>query len=166
MRFHTWILILSLLLFPVLALGQDETPLSSNRVVLVYITTALLLVTTPQMFGFGQREGHHSPHIERKRRPVSSIFRELGPTYVRRAYRMSEHDFWQLHRLIRPYLGITFQPPYSFPPPLASSFGFMARQQFLRCSEIFGSDHCCLPLARTSLLARVARSYRSSHGKY
>jgi hypothetical protein len=40
----------------------------------------------------------------RVRRDVSSIFREQGPYYVRRAYRMTESSFWELHRILQPYM--------------------------------------------------------------
>ena len=36
----------------------------------------------------------------RLRRTVSSIFKELGPDYTRRAYRMTENDFWFLSSLL------------------------------------------------------------------
>ena len=35
---------------------------------------------------------------------MSSIFYELGPYYVRRAYRMDSASFWKLHSLLKPYL--------------------------------------------------------------
>jgi hypothetical protein len=40
----------------------------------------------------------------RVRRSMGSIFREHGPYYVRRAYRMTEQSFWELHELLKPYL--------------------------------------------------------------
>ena len=44
-------------------------------------------------------------HYNRKRRPVREIFAELGPHYVRRAYRMDESSFWGLLWLTKKYLG-------------------------------------------------------------
>jgi hypothetical protein len=41
---------------------------------------------------------------ERERRSVESIFREYGPYYVRRAYRMDEESFWKLHDLLKPLM--------------------------------------------------------------
>ena len=38
------------------------------------------------------------------------IFEELGPTYVRRAYRMDENSFWKLHRLLYPFLRYNVNP--------------------------------------------------------
>ena len=38
--------------------------------------------------------------IRRKRKSVSDIFSELGPYYVRRAYRMDETQFWKLYNII------------------------------------------------------------------
>jgi hypothetical protein len=40
----------------------------------------------------------------RVRRKVSSIFREHGPYNVRRAYRMTESAFWELHALLEPHM--------------------------------------------------------------
>jgi DDE superfamily endonuclease len=41
---------------------------------------------------------------DRTRRTVASIFKEQGPYYVRRAYRMDEESFWKLHELLQPYM--------------------------------------------------------------
>ena len=38
--------------------------------------------------------------IKRKRRTVKDIFSELGRRYVRKAYRMDEHSFWHLHKVL------------------------------------------------------------------
>jgi hypothetical protein len=40
----------------------------------------------------------------RVRRKVKTIFREHGPYYVRRAYRMTESAFWDLHKLLQPHM--------------------------------------------------------------
>jgi hypothetical protein len=40
----------------------------------------------------------------RKRRTVMSVFEEIGPIGVKRAYRMSPESFWKLHKMIRPYM--------------------------------------------------------------
>ena len=40
--------------------------------------------------------------VVRHRKSVNSIFKELGPYYVRRSYRMREVDFWNLLDLISP----------------------------------------------------------------
>jgi hypothetical protein len=44
---------------------------------------------------------------DRVRRSVQSIFKEHGPYYVRRAYRMTEEAFWELHALLKPLMGST-----------------------------------------------------------
>jgi hypothetical protein len=41
---------------------------------------------------------------DRTRRTVASIFKEQGPYYVRRAYRMTEASFWELHELLKPHM--------------------------------------------------------------
>lgn len=48
--------------------------------------------------------------VRRVRRNVTSLFKELGPTYVRRAYRMEESDFWKLHRLLYIKIGYKVFP--------------------------------------------------------
>jgi hypothetical protein len=45
-----------------------------------------------------------SRHRDRKRRYVNDIFNELGPYYVRRAYRMEPASFWNLCRLLKPFV--------------------------------------------------------------
>ena len=56
---------------------------------------SLLAAADPELFdGKAKREG--KPHRERKRRYVNDIFNELGPHYVRRAYRMEPASFWKL----------------------------------------------------------------------
>ena len=47
----------------------------------------------------------------RIRRPVSSIFNELGAYYTRRAFRMTDVSFWKLHRLILKYTKYTIINP-------------------------------------------------------
>ena len=52
-------------------------------------------------------------HIARTRRPVNSLFRELGPHYTQRAYRMQEDDLWHLCNLLRPKIHHDIIPPPS-----------------------------------------------------
>ena len=42
--------------------------------------------------------------IHRQRASMQDIFRQLGPYYVWRSHRMTEDSFWNLHRLLRPFL--------------------------------------------------------------
>ena len=49
----------------------------------------------------------------RRRRSVGSLFRELGPYNTRRAYRMTEESFWELHRMIYPKMKYNIVPPSS-----------------------------------------------------
>jgi hypothetical protein len=51
-----------------------------------------------------QQKGVGSTTIQRNRQPVFTIFRELGPVYSRRAYRMSPETFYDLHLLLVPAL--------------------------------------------------------------
>jgi DDE superfamily endonuclease len=75
----------------------------------ITISTALLLCVTPEIFGdhdvgSKRKEERSSYHIKRVRKSVNEIFAQLGPHYVRRAYRMDEASFWKLCRILRPHL--------------------------------------------------------------
>jgi hypothetical protein len=50
------------------------------------------------------RRGPRDKPRDRCRRTMGSIFRERGPYYVRRAYRMTEEAFWELHLLLKPFM--------------------------------------------------------------
>jgi hypothetical protein len=70
-----------------------------------YLAVACMLVISlvPEAAGMQEkREGHR--HRTRKRKYVNDIFNELGPHYVRRAYRMESDSFWKLCRLLRPFV--------------------------------------------------------------
>jgi len=76
---------------------------------LLSITLAALFATVPEEFGChdnGQKKRAPSfvDHIKRARRCVHSIMAELGPSYVRRAYRMEPSSFWKLYQILRPEL--------------------------------------------------------------
>ena len=43
-------------------------------------------------------------HNDRQRRYINSIFKELTPPFVRRAYRMDAPSFWKLKYMLDPYL--------------------------------------------------------------
>ena len=45
-----------------------------------------------------------APFIPRRRKPLKEIFLELGPRLTRRAYRMTEESFYNLLRVLEPYL--------------------------------------------------------------
>ena len=45
-----------------------------------------------------------APTIPRQRQLVADIFEQLGPYYTRRAFRMQQTHFYQLHRLLLPHL--------------------------------------------------------------
>ena len=69
---------------------------------------SLLLALFPDEFGYGPVGLSRPPvyPIERRRRKVVDIFRELGPSYSKRAYRMSEESFFNLHKLLHKHLTI------------------------------------------------------------
>ena len=101
-------------------LADDDDDLSTcirSKLRLVTMMIALLLYTTPDAFGTPYVDScmpttikHNSPARRRKWKTVSSIFAELGPYYTRRAYRMTAEDFWNLHRLLFPYLRTVNKP--------------------------------------------------------
>jgi DDE superfamily endonuclease len=78
---------------------------------LIIMLVALLVSLFPEEFGFmSARPKRPSVYpIQRKRRMVSDIMRELGPGYTRRAYRMSTGSFFELHKLLHKHLN----PPRS-----------------------------------------------------
>jgi hypothetical protein len=91
--------------------------------------------------------------IPRKRRPVSSIFNELGPLYTRRAYRMPENDFW-LNRS-KPHIFDPFIPYFVF----KHAFQSFLHYEFVYHIEIVQS---IIPL-RLMLLTRFGASRRNPH---
>ena len=52
------------------------------------------------------QNGRRIPIVKRTRRPVSDVYRELGKTYFRRAYRMGYGTFKKIFRKISPKLKI------------------------------------------------------------
>jgi hypothetical protein len=110
MLLHLWTLFL---LLPIVVFSvPDDSDDFTNPLIIGYLYTALLLVMTPYLFD-GRPEGHSSTFIRRERRSISSIFRELGPLYTRRAYRMDGVSFWELHKKLRPYLKGRVRPASS-----------------------------------------------------
>ncbi|CAB9521960.1 unknown protein [Seminavis robusta] len=65
----------------------------------------LLVAADPELLGDkNDGRGGGKPHRYRKRKFVNDIFNELGPHYVRRAYRMEPASFWRLVRILQPYM--------------------------------------------------------------
>jgi DDE superfamily endonuclease len=106
---RAFIILAALLAMAVAGADGDEggLPMDDPSRLLIMLVS-LLMALFPEEFGYGigvatQRESVYP--IERKRRMVSDIMRELGPVYTRRAYRMSEDSFYELHSLLRKLLG-------------------------------------------------------------
>lgn len=100
-------LVVVILVATVVAAGGNEEPLmveDTGRMVLILIS--VLFSMFPEEFGFKEQASSSpaSPAIKRSRRLVSHIMKELGPTYTKRAYRMSEDSFFKLHRILWKYL--------------------------------------------------------------
>jgi hypothetical protein len=74
----------------------NDSALCEDKLQLVILLVSVLLFFFPEEFGFPQEETVARPSlfpIERERKFVSDIFRELGPTYSKRAYRMTPASF-------------------------------------------------------------------------
>jgi hypothetical protein len=94
------LLLLLLLLAAFRATGGHPLMVKSNFAV---VACALVVALAPDSLGLQARKKGHV-HRKRKRKYVNDIFNELGPYYVRRAYRMESTSFWKLCTLLRPYL--------------------------------------------------------------
>ena len=76
------------------------------------ITSALLEAYSEELEGDDETDPDEAWHPKklrkthngRERRYINSIFKELGPHYVRRAYRMESPSFWKLLAILDPYL--------------------------------------------------------------
>ena len=102
-----WMLLLTSFLPSVAASG----PITANKTLLITIVTCLLLLTQPKSFGLddtgieslaSSEDTSRLAPVERKRKVVNDIFRELGPTHQRRAHHMNDQAFWKLHRMLKP----------------------------------------------------------------
>ena len=108
------------LLCCILLIGVSEAASATRRIMgrpfwihptcLAYIFAVLFIAIAPSFANGGIQLFHTTPTVPRVRRDVSSIFRELGPGYVRRAYRMEQQDFWKLHRLLYLKIGYNVLP--------------------------------------------------------
>ena len=62
---------------------------------------------------------------KRRRKTVPEAFAELGPYYQRRAYRMDEPAFWNLYKILKPYMRGVAQ---LMPRPGSKKHGGMVQQ--------------------------------------
>jgi hypothetical protein len=67
------------------------------------VACALVATLEPELLGLQEKRKGHAFRT-RKRKYVNDIFNELGPYYVRRAYRMEPSSFWKLCRLLKPFM--------------------------------------------------------------
>jgi hypothetical protein len=93
--------------------GAEEEEWTSDNLMLIYtFLVCILLAAFPEEFGYDMdllvrlmKARVALPPIERERKTMNTVFQELGPSYTRRAYRMTEEDsFWSLHKLLYAYL--------------------------------------------------------------
>jgi hypothetical protein len=111
------LLLLLTLLLDVAVGGMDEGVALVTRCQLIVVTMTALLASLDSMEKKARvilpktRRGPRDRARHRVRRTVESIFREYGPYYVRRAYRMNEQSFWVLHALLKPLMGSNRRKP-------------------------------------------------------
>jgi hypothetical protein len=100
---------------PILSMAStSEVMAKDNGSIVCMFLICVLLATFPEEFGYNldyvrmMNESMKivSPPIVRERKAVSEIFRELGPSYVRRVYRMKEDAFWLLHKMLYAYIAL------------------------------------------------------------
>lgn len=94
---------------------DDDDPSFFSSSILLLLLAALACTNNQPIFFLGPEDDGEDATtrrqtIIRSRRPVFTIFRELGPTYTRRAYRMSPDTFYNLHRVLLPYLRYNINP--------------------------------------------------------
>lgn len=94
---------------------DDRSSFLSSSILLLLLAALACTNNQPFFFLGPEEDGENATPrrgqtIIRSRRPVFTIFRELGPTYTRRAYRMSPDTFYNLHRVLFPYLRYNINP--------------------------------------------------------
>jgi hypothetical protein len=83
---------------------QEEDQLAATNAVALLILSGELLMDDEEDNGRKLRPIVRDKPRNRNRRSIKSIFAEHGPYYVRRAYRMTEAAFWELHTLLKPHM--------------------------------------------------------------
>jgi DDE superfamily endonuclease len=108
MRYLTYcVLLLFLLLLDLATAVNDDFGLEKCRLAAMASVALLLGSVIMDSDSDGEAPKSRGPRDKprhRVRRSMSSIFLEHGPYYVRRAYRMTEESFWELHELLKPYM--------------------------------------------------------------
>jgi hypothetical protein len=107
------VLLLAMLDLAVASVEDEAREFVIGKCQFVAVTAALAVASIPGLVDDDdssddeapkRRRGHRDKARTRIRRSVSSIFREHGPYYVRRAYRMTESAFWDLHTKLVPHM--------------------------------------------------------------
>ena len=78
----------------------ESTGNVDDSLVLIAMSCATLLEAASYVIDEGK---HHRRFVRRKRKCVSNIFDELGPTFTKRSYRISETSFWKLYNNVAPF---------------------------------------------------------------
>ena len=113
----TWLVLFFVLLMLVadLVTATDDFGVIADKGRLITLAVSVLIATILEDIGVAEPRpmampGHSSAHRTRERKRVSDIFNELGPYYVRRAYRMTSSDFWALLSIVEPYIVVPKSP--------------------------------------------------------
>jgi hypothetical protein len=100
--------LLLLLLFDIVTASNDGVALSTKvQLAVVIALIANLDSVDDEVVVVPKSRSPREKARYRVRRSVRSIFEAYGPYYVRRAYRMTEASFWELHALLKPLMGST-----------------------------------------------------------
>ena len=86
-----------------LVLAADNLNSTVNKVRFMALAAGALFSSSmfPASRSKKRKRRVSAPHRKRTRRTIDSIFNEMGPYYVRRAYRMHQHQFWKLHQILK-----------------------------------------------------------------
>jgi DDE superfamily endonuclease len=110
---HALALLLTLLFLSLIVVSASgdgaEGGSTKDSAWLLPIILSVLLSILPEEFGYdaedvGNRLRSPCYPLSREHKRVHEIFNELGPSYTRRAYRMTAVSFWNLHRILLKYL--------------------------------------------------------------
>ena len=97
-----WFLLFYLFVFPVAcALPDEKSPIFTLASLFVLNKRSIEAVfeNDPPPLGYDRGKPRR-----RVRKLVNDVFDELGPGYMRRAYRMDQQSFWKLFHTIKPYM--------------------------------------------------------------
>jgi hypothetical protein len=93
----------ALVLLWLLVSATKGHPMIRSKGNFLLVACALVVAIAPESIGIQPREVA-SRHRDRRRKYDNDIVNDLGPYYLRRAYRMEPASFWKLCRLLKPFV--------------------------------------------------------------